>query len=119
MKKTKLRKIQDPRALELFGDVRPDLLQEFKAFHKRNPVVLRLFEQYSLKIKATGRTHYSHWAVAQRVRWHSEFEADAVDFRLPNNFIAIYARLVVWKHPHMAGFFKFKKMGPRGQREVA
>ena len=95
---------------ELFGDTDPHLLATFKKYHNKNPDVYKLFEKFSIEAHNTGRPYYSHWAVAQRIRWYTTIETKGSEFKLSNDLIAIYARLVVFRNPSMYGFFKFKKM---------
>lgn len=106
-------KISDERVSlkkELFGGADKGLMETFMAYHKKNPDIYKSFERFSLEAFKTGRKHYSHWAVAQRIRWYSTIETQGSEFKLSNDLIALYARLVVYRNPEMYGFFKFKKM---------
>lgn len=99
----------DPRHEKLFGDVSPKLLEKFKQFHAENPQIYEAFKRFSFEIKGLGRTRYSHWAVANRVRWHFNTQIQGeYDFKLSNDFITIYARLLVWNCPEFTDFFTLK-----------
>jgi len=95
---------------ELFHDSDPILLSTFGRFHNKNPQMYELFCKFTLEAFSSGRDYYSHWAIAQRIRWYTTIETSGSDFKLSNDLIAIYARLVVYKHQKIKGFFKFKKM---------
>lgn len=100
----------DPRYLRLFGDVSLELLKKFKLFHAENPQIYEAFKRFSIEIKKSGRKHYSHWAVANRVRWHFDTEVKGGwTYKLSNDFITVLARMFVWNHPEFEGFFKLKK----------
>jgi hypothetical protein len=61
-------------------------LQERKeawwGWHKKNPQVWNKFEEYTLEAIATGRKHYSHWAIINRIRWNREIETNGGSLRL-------------------------------------
>jgi len=97
----------------LFGDISPLLLAKFKKFHADNPWIYEAFKRFAYEIRETGRKRYSHWAIANRVRWHFDTTVEGDwDFKLSNDFITIYARLLVWNHPEFAGFFELKQCKP-------
>jgi hypothetical protein len=95
---------------KLFGDVSPKLLAKFKQFHKDNPQIYEAFKRFSYEIKNSGRAKYSHWMIANRVRWNFDtmIKGD-YDFKLSNDYITIFARLLVWNCPEFEGFFTLKK----------
>jgi len=98
------------RATALFGGTDEKLLAKFRAFNKNNLDVYKLFEKFTFEAHDSGREYYSHWAIAQRIRWYTSIETTGADFKLSNDYIALYARLVVYRNPSLDGFFKFKKM---------
>ena len=66
------------------------------------------FEEYTLEAIATGRNHYSHWAIVNRIRWNREIETKGGEFKISNDYICFYARLFHAKHPEHNEFFKLK-----------
>lgn len=84
---------------------RADLVAAWRAFHRANPRVYELFEQYTFEA-ARRRAHYSAKAIFERIRWHTEIETTGADFKLNNNFHAYYARLFMKRHPRHDGFFR-------------
>ena len=68
------------------------------------------FEEYTLEAIATGRNHYSHWAIVNRIRWNREIETKGGEFKISNDYICFYARLFHAKHPEHNEFFKLKPL---------
>jgi hypothetical protein len=102
----------DERHDRLFGDVSAELLSLFKAFHLANPKVYELFCKYAREAKAAGRERFSHWMIVNRIRWYTAVETRGDDFKVNNNFIALYARLLVWQDPSFDGFFQLRECKP-------
>jgi hypothetical protein len=100
------------RFRSLVSDADPNLVKKFLAFHSDNREVFNLFERFSLEAKSAGRTRFSHWMVANRIRWFTTIETSGRDFKLSNDYIALYARMVVAKHPELENFFLLKEMKP-------
>lgn len=92
---------------------RSDQLREAcQAYHRAHPEVWVLFCQYAWQAIRSGRAHYSAKAIFERIRWHVEIDGagdPAVEFRLNNNFPALYARRFMRLHPEAAGFFRTRK----------
>jgi HPt (histidine-containing phosphotransfer) domain-containing protein len=88
-------------------------LQERKeawwGWHKKNPQVWNKFEEYTLEAIATGRKHYSHWAIINRIRWNREIETNGGEFKISNDYISFYARLFHARHPDHHDFFRLKQ----------
>ena len=107
---TAQRTLFDPRYERLFGDVSVELLNLWKIFHAANPQVYEAFKHYTYEIKKAGWEHYSHWAVANQVRWHFDTRIKGeFPFKLSNDFITVYARVLTWNHADLEGFFTLKK----------
>lgn len=101
----------DERAELLFGDADKGLLNKWKVFHAENPHVYRKFREYAIRIKNRGKDKYSAWTIVNVIRWESDLaETQGSPFLISNDFIALYARLLVYQHPEFEGFFDLKKM---------
>jgi hypothetical protein len=84
---------------------------KFEKYHAANPHVYAMFVKYANEVKAAGLEGYSIWAVANRVRWHYEFEVDTKDeFKISNNYLSRYSRLIMQNEPELAGFFDTKPL---------
>jgi len=100
----------DDRFKNLFSEVDRNLYKKFFEFHFENLGVYDLFEKFALQAKAAGRPRFSQWMIAQRIRWYTNIETTGTDYKLSNDYIAMYARLLVYAIPELEGFFQLKKM---------
>ena len=103
------------RFQRLFGDVDPAVLRRFAAHHRRNPLTYNLFKEFSLQALRVGRKHFSHWAVANRIRWYTSVETDGKMRTISNNYVTLYARLLILQHPEFEGFFTLKNLKGRSR----
>lgn len=95
------------------------LVVKFKEFHHKNPRIFEAFFRFSAEARQR-RGKLSHWMIANRVRWYTAIETTGMDFKLSNDYIALYGRLVVATDPkNFEGFFEFKQMkkNRKGARE--
>jgi hypothetical protein len=83
---------------------------EWGNWHSKNPSIWLAFEKFSLEAAASGRPRYSHWAVMNRVRWHTTIETTGKEFKISNDHIAFYARAFCAKHLQHKEFFRFKPL---------
>lgn len=102
----------DPRFQKLFTFMSVELFRRFVAFNEANPEVYKLFEKFALDAKSSGRKRFSHWMIANRIRWYTQVETTGKSFKLSNDYIACYARLLVYNLPQFEGFFLLKEMKP-------
>lgn len=79
-------------------------------WHKENLQVWEKFREYTLEAINSGRRHYSHWAIINRIRWNREIETHGGEFKISNDFICFYARLFHAKFPEHGDFFKIKSL---------
>ena len=89
------------------------LLNRFLSFHKENPKIYELFIKYAIEAKNAGRPRFSQVMIINRIRWYSVIETRGDDYKLNNDFIALYVRMFLSEYPHYGGFFKLNKMGKR------
>lgn len=94
----------------LFSECDPKLLQKFEKFHAENPAVYQLFKRFAIEAKGSGRNKFSHWMIMNRIRWYSAVETNGEKYKLSNDFIALYARLLVYNDDSFSRFFTLKEM---------
>jgi len=94
----------------LFGDACPHLLNRFKKYHKDNPIVFHRFKELTLRMTKTGRARYSAWCIINKIRWDMDIEVVTDDFKISNDFIGLYARLLIYHQPNLINFFEIKPM---------
>ena len=91
----------------------PRCLKKFVLHNAEHPAIYEEFEKLALQVKASGRTRYSQWIIANVIRWHRDLGVSKGDFKISNDFIAYYVRLLMIRHPEFADFFSIKTMKRR------
>ena len=87
------------------------LTQRFNQYHKDNPQVYELFKKFTFMAIRRGHNRLSAWMIANRIRWETSIETFSVDeYKISNDYIALYARMFMSDHPEYNGFFKIKEM---------
>lgn len=101
----------------LFWGYPPEFLARFKKFHLENPHIYRLFEKLAIFMIEKGRKKYAARTIIERIRWHMDAKTvgDEV-FEINDNYIALYARLFIYRHPNHLGFFELRTVRSRGLR---
>lgn len=99
--------------VKLMSGQRPDrdeVETQFRAYHRDNPHVYALFDKYTRYAIARGKKTYSHWNILNRLRWDVEMEAsdENTEFKIANDYIALYARWWMERNPAWLDFFETK-----------
>lgn len=87
----------------------PDRIErDFWAFHIANPRVYTELRDHALHLRRKGRTHYGVKALFEVVRFHRALETTdkCKEWRLNNNYTALYARLLMTNEPELRDFFR-------------
>jgi hypothetical protein len=100
------------RVLELVeGRRQPEDVTElhFLQYFADNQDIWRAFRAYAAEMQNAGRAVGSAWLIVNRIRWDYYLEAvdDNADFKISNEYIALFARLYmeIKNCPH---FFRTK-----------
>ena len=89
----------------------PTLTERFKQYHRDNPQVYDLFKKFTFMAIRRGHKRLSAWMIANRIRWETSIETYSVEeYKISNDYIALYARKFMQDHPSYDGFFKIKEM---------
>ena len=83
--------------------------EQFANFHKMNPHVYEVIKMLALRTKRAGRNQYGIAGLFEVLRWTHTIETHGDDFKLNNNYRALYARLLMKNEPELNGFFKLRK----------
>lgn len=95
-----------------------DLKTRWWKWHRENPHVWEAFERFALQAWRAGKVRTSAWLIVNRIRWEQEIETKVVEgsrsgpeaeFKISNDFIALYARLFLAEHPECGEFFVVKE----------
>ena len=90
------------------------LERAFWTFHRANPDVYDELVRLAMQVRRRGHTHYAIKALFEIVRYHRALRTvdDHEDFKLNNNYTALYARLIMKKIPRLDGFFSLRVRKP-------
>lgn len=98
------------------GEYFPD---DFLEYAKNNKEIVSLFCKFAKQAKDAGHKRYSHWLIANRIRWESEVVVRRSKYKISNNHIRHMARLLEVVSPEFKGFFKLKSPSRAEQMERA
>lgn len=99
-------------ALDLSPLVQPDyeprasIEERFAQFHEQNPHVLVALETLAADYLAAGRERIGIGMLFEVLRYQSGIRTVGDQFRLNNDYRALYVRLVVERHPEWADAFE-------------
>lgn len=103
------------RAIDIFGNIDKKLMEKFKKYHKENPHIYREFKRYALEMKKV-RNKSSAWLIVNRIRWDFDIKSNSDEvWKISNDYIAVYARMLIYNNPEFEGFFTLKAMKPSGR----
>jgi hypothetical protein len=81
-----------------------------RIYARDNPHVWALFVRFTFELIRSGRQSYSSKAVFERIRWHVDVTTKSVDeFKINNNYTAIFARWFHAQYPQHVGFFRTRE----------
>ena len=90
-------------------------VRRFETFHRANPHVFRKFKELAFAIKATGRLRYAARTITEKIRWDHDINTVGEVFKLNDNFIAFYVRLLIHRYPEFDGFFELRRVRMLGR----
>jgi hypothetical protein len=102
----------DPRWQRLFADADPRLVERFLAYHERNPDFYALFTRFADQAREAGRVRFSHWMIGNRIRWYTAVETSGRNYKVSNDYLACFVRLLVYERPEFDGLFTLRPMKP-------
>jgi len=84
--------------------------RDWLRWHKKNPDFFWLFERFTADAISRGHKNLSGWLITNRVRWETSVVTRGNEYKISNNFIALFARLYMVRHQQYVGFFRTKRM---------
>ena len=84
------------------------LIERFQRWDENNPEVYELFKRFTFEAIAAGRKKSSAWLIVNRIRWETSVVTKGEDFKISNDFIALYSRKFMNDFTNHAGFFVTK-----------
>lgn len=88
------------------------LLEKFERYHRNNPLVYALFKQFAERLISRGLRKTSAWLIMNRIRWEINVETYGDEFKICNDYFALYARLFITERPEHRDLFNIKRMKP-------
>ena len=89
---------------------RDEIAEQCDNFHKEHPEVWDLFVQFTNEMIERGFSNYSCKAIFERIRWEKDAGGDGTtQFKLNNNYTALYARRFMKMYPEYEGFFRTRE----------
>jgi hypothetical protein len=86
------------------------LLQiKFEDWNSQNPHVYELFKRFTFEAIAAGKRKSSAWLIVNRIRWETSIVTKGDDFKISNDFIALFSRKFMAEYPEHNGFFVIKQ----------
>ena len=70
----------------------------FFRFHRTNPHVFRSSKSWRRQMKATGRKIRGR-TIIEKMRWDYDIKTTGDVFKINNDFVAIYVRLLIHRYP--------------------
>lgn len=90
--------------------MKDDLKDKWWAWHKENPEFYELFKKFTFQAIQKGHRKLSAWLIVNRIRWETMIVTTGNEYKISNDFIALYARLFMHEYPDYKGFFRTKPM---------
>ena len=87
--------------------------ERFKKWDKANPKIRPAFEKMAAKIKTDGRKRYSAYDIFSVIRWHRDIKTVGDNFKIHNDYIPIYVRILIHNHREFLGFFVLRPIGSK------
>lgn len=85
----------------------------FEAFDASNPRIRQLFVRFAEEAMVAGKRKIGAKAIAERIRWFVEIETIGESFKLNNNYVSRYARIVSKIRPDLAPMFETRTLKSR------
>lgn len=89
---------------------RPTIAARFALFHAANPEVYAALVEVARAMHARGVKRMGIALLFERLRWLHFFETHGDTHKLPNDFRAEYARLIMAQETGLADFFEIRKL---------
>lgn len=87
------------------------LLRRFQSFNEENKWIYYEFRKRSFEMVRSGKSRYGAWAIINSIRWEKDIATKGNEtFKINNDFISLYARMLAYHHPQFLLFFNFRKM---------
>lgn len=89
--------------------------RKFRRYLEKNPVVWRLFEEFTFDRINKGYEKYSADSILHRIRWEAPVKnSKSGEYKVNNNISSYMARRFIRKHPNHENFFALRRQTTKG-----
>lgn len=89
---------------------RRTLEERFNDWDAKNPEFYKLFSRFALSAYGAGHKRISAWLIVNRIRWETAIETKGEPHKVPNDFIALFARKMMAEYPFVGELFATRPM---------
>ena len=89
-----------------------NLIENFIVYHQNNPHVFEAFSEAANEVWNAGKRKYSARTLMEVIRWRRDNSTESRFFKISNNSVPLYARLLEVTQPQFVGFFSKKVLRP-------
>lgn len=95
-------------------------IDAFRKYHADNKWIWAEFRRFAEQMLTSGRTEYGAKSIMERIRWEFELNNPGKEFKINNDFTALYARTLAYNDRRFRDFFEFRQpKGLTSHREAA
>ena len=105
---------RDERSRALFEGYPPKSLQRFKQWNVDNPEIFKRFKAAAVRMKKTGRKHYSGYPIFYHMRYEYDLVTKGDPFKINNNYLSMLIRLLIYHLPEFDGWFELREIRMKG-----
>lgn len=91
---------------------KPFTVDLFLAYHLKNEALWKLYQRKALELIQLGAERLSSKGIFERLREDVSL-GKIGEFKAPNEFTPLYARIFVFKFPQYKNLFEFKSVGQK------
>jgi hypothetical protein len=99
---------QQRQAIKRFLDRNGPVTRKFWEFHNHNPDVYHRLRDMARQLKRAGHQHYGIRGLFEVLRWEHAIKTFGSEFKLNNNYTALYARALMLWEDDLWGFFRLR-----------
>ena len=86
--------------------------ENFKKFHYANPNIFAEFAKKTQQLVDAGHQHYGAKATFEAIRWDHDISVKRTcEFKINNNYVSFYVRLLERVYPKYKDFYRKRKFG--------
>lgn len=89
---------------------RESIAERFERFHRNNPHVYAALVRLAREAKAVGHRKIGIKMLVEVARWQLSMRTVGEEFKIPNDYTAHYARMIMEREADLDGMFELRKL---------